>query len=68
MGPPWQSTMTSSRTALAASAHASMSATQSSNDFAVCAPMVPLVVSPMWQTMMSAPASAMATASSSEKT
>ena len=68
MGPPWQSTMTSSRTALAASAHASMSPTHSSSDFAVCAPMLPLVVSPMWQTMISAPACVMATASSSEKT
>jgi hypothetical protein len=68
MGPPWQSTMTSGFTARAAAAHASMRATQSLSVTAVSAPMAPPVVSPRWQTTMSAPALAMSAALCSEKT
>ena len=68
IGPPWQSTMTSSRVASAAAAMASISATQSSSDFAEVAPIEPPVVTPMWATMMSAPAFVIATASSGSKT
>ena len=39
---------------------ASIAATQSSSDFAEVAPMAPPVVTPMWATMMSAPARVMA--------
>ena len=56
IGPPWQSTSRSSRIDLLASTMAATSATQSSSDRAVRAPIDPLVVSPMWATMMSAPA------------
>ena len=68
IGPPWQRTSMSGRTFFAASAQLSMRGAHSSSVFAVFAPMEPFVVSPMWQTRMSAPASAMATASSSLKT
>ena len=68
IGPPWQRTMTSSRSARAAAAMASISATQSSSDLAEVAPMVPPVVTPMWATTMSAPARVIAAASSGLKT
>ena len=44
------------------------SRTQSSRFLAVCAPIVPLVVRPMWATMTSAPAAAICSASSVLKT
>ena len=47
---------------------ASIAATQSSSERAEVAPMVPPVVTPMWATIMSAPARVMATASSGVKT
>src|SRR5215217_50340 len=67
-GPPWQSTITSSRTRMAASRMAWISAAQSSSVFAVTAPIVPFVVRPMCGTSTSAPASVMATALSGSNT
>ena len=68
IGPPWQRTSTSSRTAFAASHIAWTSSTDSSSVFAVEAPIAPPVVSPMCGTSTSAPASVIATASSGVKT
>ena len=68
IGPPWQRTITSGLTSRAASCIAWISGTQSSSVFAVSAPIEPPVVSPMCGTSTSAPASAIATASSTVKT
>ena len=68
IGPPWQRTSTSGLTALAASPQACTSATHSSSDFAVSAPIEPPVVRPMCGTITSAPAAAIAAASSSLNT
>ena len=68
IGPPWQRTITSSRTATAASRIAWTSSTDSSSVFAVEAPIAPPVVRPMCGTRMSAPASVIATASSGVNT
>jgi hypothetical protein len=68
IGPPWHSTMMSLSTWRAAAAQALISGGQSASFTPVSAPILPPVVRPMWQTMMSAPASAMAMASRSLKT
>jgi hypothetical protein len=67
-GPPWTSTITSRLTFSAASAQASTLAGQSASSSTVSAPIEPPVVNPRWQTMISAPALAMAAASSALKT
>ena len=67
-GPPWQSTMTSGSTSIAASRMAWISSTHWSSVLAVCAPIDPFVVSPMWGTRTSAPASVIAAACSGSKT
>ena len=54
--------------AIANAAQTLMRGTQSCRVSAVPAPIVPPVVSPIWQTMMSAPASVIAMASPSQKT
>src|SRR5260221_45481 len=63
MGPPWQRTITSPRIALQVVAISSTASTASSRVRAVCAPMVPPVVRPIWATTMSAPASVIQPAS-----
>ncbi len=68
IGPPWQITITSSRTDLAASAISWMSRTHSSSVLELFAPIVPPVVTPMWATTRSAPASAIQRASCGLKT
>ena len=68
IGPPWQSNRTSGFTATAASCMAWTRATASSSVRAVLAPMLPLVVSPMWATTTSAPALAICSASSTSNT
>lgn len=68
IGPPWQSTITSSRTDFAASAQLRTSGTQSASVRAVFAPIVPPVVRPRCATTMSAPASVIAIASASLNT
>ena len=68
IGPPWQRTRMSGLTRFAASCIAWISGTHCSSVFAVDAPIAPPVVRPMWGTSTSAPASAIAVASSSVKT
>ena len=68
IGPPWQSTRMSGFTAFAASASACTRFAASASVSAVFAPMVPFVVSPMCGISTSAPAAAIASASSSVKT
>ena len=68
MGPPWQMTSTSGFTPRAASAMSWIRVTQSSSVFELFAPIDPPVVTPMWATIRSAPASAMRSASDGLKT
>lgn len=63
IGPPWQSTMFSGRTQIAASAIRSISSTHRSRDFAEAAPTVPPTLTPICATITSAPARTIASAS-----
>src|SRR4051794_17110327 len=68
IGPPWHRTRICGLTAAAASRIAWIGGTHSSSVLAVSAPIAPPVVSPLCGTRTSAPASALAAASSTEKT
>ena len=68
IGPPWQSTSTSARTSRAAAAHSSTSRDAVVERLRGLGADDPPVVRPMWHTMMSAPASVIARASSAVNT